>query len=66
MKYTLTFKTPGVLDQVVTEPITQSDYDDDDSGTTDLKEFFEKWIRYEEYISIEFDTEANTAVVLPQ
>ena len=63
MKYSLTFKTPGVLDQVVSEPTTQSDYDDDDRGSADLKTFFEQWLEYEEYVTIDFDTEDNTAVV---
>lgn len=63
MKYSLTFKTPGVLDQILEEPITASDYNDDDRGTEDLKTFFEQWLEYEEYVTIDFDTEDNTAVV---
>jgi len=51
MKVKLTFKSPDVMEQV--------DEEVQDSPV------FEKFIKYSEYIYVEFDTENNTAVVLP-
>ena len=36
-----------------------------DSRREQLDELASTWIEYEEYITIEIDTEANTAVVVP-
>ena len=57
MKFTLTFKTPGVLDQI-TEDNTFSEEE-----AKDAMSFANQWLRYEELIDIEFDTKAKTAKV---
>jgi uncharacterized protein YerC len=57
MKVRVTFKTPGVLDDVVSN---QSE-----EAIDEALEFVKKYVKYEEYVTIEFDTEAKTATVLP-
>lgn len=57
MKFRLTFKTPDVLDQV----------DDLDCDTKIWKECVKTasmWMEHDEYITIEFDTETTTAIVV--
>jgi hypothetical protein len=55
MKFTLTFKTPGVLDVVDELP------EDQVNVALTLADKFVKW---DEYVKIEFDTVAQTATVL--
>jgi len=59
MKFTLSFKTPDVLDQL-NEVI--DDQDERDAAAETAKKF----LRYSEYISVEFDTDTETAAVLAQ
>ena len=54
MKFTLSFKTPDVTDQL--------DEDQKEEAETVLKKFLE----YSEYVCVEFDTETMTATVVPQ
>jgi hypothetical protein len=49
-KATVMFKTPDALDQI--------------GDNDELKEFIERFVQWGEYIKIEFDDVANTAVVL--
>lgn len=34
--------------------------------TEEVNDFLGKWVEYGEYVTLEFDTEAKTAVVLPK
>lgn len=54
MKVRLSFKTPGVEDQLTEE---EREYYD---------EVLQKFLRYNEYVTLEFDTETNTAIVIPK
>jgi hypothetical protein len=81
MKFTITFKTPDVLDGVLEEyKETHCEYCDEfydgcvnclqlvernTKATEAIKACGERFIKYGECISIEFDTDANTATVLP-
>jgi hypothetical protein len=56
MKFILSFKTPDVLDAALEE------HNDDCDA---IEQTAEKFIKYGECISIEFDTEEGTATVLP-
>lgn len=56
MTFRLTFKTPDVVDQLCEYM--------DVSELSDAVEFTRKFIKYGEYITIEFDTEKGTAVVV--
>jgi hypothetical protein len=58
MKYRVTFKTNDVLDQVEEEAKANEELDD-------LKEITRKYIKYGEYITIEFDTVSETVCVVP-
>ena len=57
MKFTLSFKTPDVLDQLdLSDEISEEDIEEG-------KALAEKFITYGEYIRIEFDTQTKTAIV---
>lgn len=75
MKLTITFKDPdGVYEcirQTVEEQLRDVEGIDDEereSLAEDRKESIEesisKWVKYREYITIEFDTDAGTATVV--
>jgi len=77
MKISVTFKDPDVVSDAIERAIEntiepQEGLDNEavaaivESKKTDLEEALEKWISYGEYITIEFDTEAKTATVIPQ
>ena len=55
MKFTLTFKTPDVADQI-------GDLHDNDAAI--VNRLFRRFVQYGEYVRIEFDTKDGTAVVL--
>lgn len=56
MKFTLSFKTPDVIDQAL------EDIDEEDQRE-DIKRVADKFLQYGEYLRVEFDTEAQTATV---
>ena len=56
MKFSISFKTPGVLDYLTEDGLSEEEADE-------AKEFVEKWVEYGECISVEFDTEKETATV---
>lgn len=74
-KIRVTFKDPDVVHDAiydyVSEQLGASDLDDDEKEAVreireeKLAEQLKKWVMYGEYIKIEFDLEAGTAVVLP-
>lgn len=55
MKFSLQFKTPNVIDQLAMNK-------DDLNKAKELVENFVKW---DEYATLEFDTDTKTCVVLP-
>ena len=66
MKITLTFKTPDVIANAV-----DHDHDGKFSDNESLEKAVEeaqrklaKWVKYGEYVAIDFDTDAGTATVL--
>lgn len=64
MKFTLTFKTPDVTDQA--DHLWEDIQNEDERYEVKRKieEIIEKFIEFNEYIHIEFDTETMTAEVL--
>jgi hypothetical protein len=75
MKFQLTFKDPdGVYESLKSELRESvdnipglSDNERNDlmeSRKEEMTEFIRKWVEYQEYVTIEFDTEANTCVVM--
>ena len=56
MKIQITFKSPDALD-CATANLSEDEKDE-------AAEVIEKFIKYDEYITIEFDTETKTARVL--
>jgi hypothetical protein len=77
MKFTVTFKTPDALDYAIEDAANNDSgieaiADDEEREDAkfalkmELKMFAEKWVRYGEYINVEFDTDAGTASVRPQ
>ena len=76
MKFKVTLKDPdgffdGVQDAVTQQLLILDLPEDEREALHDVKqekimEFIDKWVKYSEYVTIEFDTEANTATVLPR
>jgi len=73
MIFTVTFKTPDCVQDSVTEVAIQETFnientddreDKQNEIIRELKKFTEKWVRYGEYIIVEFDTEKGTCKVL--
>jgi hypothetical protein len=74
MKFKITFKDPdGVSDKLMElaeNSIDAADISDRakevaiENKIEDFKRFLRTWITYSEYVTIEFDTEANTARVV--
>lgn len=69
MKFTLTFKCPDVLDQVDNpepneDPYIEEEWDKYYSNKAEISKIVEKFIRWGELITVEFDTETLTAVVI--
>ena len=56
MKFQLTFKTPDVLDQL--GEVLEENERDEAAVTA------KKYLRYGEYLSVEFDTETQDATVI--
>lgn len=77
MKIRLSFKTPDVIDNWINlwledlqpEPSEIEDYDLDPEGWFDAKReemrtFMGRWVKYGEVVTLEFDTESQTAIVV--
>jgi radical SAM superfamily enzyme with C-terminal helix-hairpin-helix motif len=72
MKIQLTFKTPDVVDRALSEYCVRPPYNDvseEDAERLETeyktaKRVIEKFVDYGEYVTIEIDTEAQTARVL--
>lgn len=58
MKFTLSFKTPDALDQI------EDDFEDELEKNAAI-ELAKKYVEYGECIRVEFDTETQSAKVLP-
>ena len=62
MKFAVTFKTPGILDGT---PASSTEDEEKWEDYNAARTVVDKFIKYEEYITIEFDTETCTAKVVP-
>lgn len=58
MKFYLCFKTPDVFDQL-------KDQLPDDEADETFRRLARKYVRFGEYVTIEFDTETQTAIAKP-
>jgi hypothetical protein len=75
MKFSLTFKSPDLFTNLPNFSCENHEEHNEDCDacieiyeekTAELKQFLKTYIKYEEYLSVEFDTEAKTATVLKQ
>jgi hypothetical protein len=78
MKFVVTMKTPDAISQGIeqaaqryVDDLGPNDMSDDEIQEEVLRDkqaelctFVNKWVKYSEYITIEFDTDAGTATVL--
>lgn len=66
MKFQLMFKTNDVLDQVDGQIGGDGVKDDEDiqQDIDEMKEFCSKYIKWGEYVTIEFDSDTQTVTVL--
>jgi hypothetical protein len=71
MKFTVTFKDPQALDAAWEEEVSSMQEVPEDAAEPwmadqweqEFREFLSQWVRYGEYVTIEFDTETGTATV---
>jgi len=61
-KIRLFFKTPGVIDEAISEMSVPEEYQED--AEYKYKELLEKWLEYNELMKVEFDLESMTAKVV--
>lgn len=61
MKFRMQFKTPGVVEQVFREYASKTVERDRD----EMLDAIEKFVRFHECVTIEFDAETMTASVVP-
>ncbi len=61
MKFILTFKTPNVLDQIkeIIEDTTNNEIDE-------INKILDTYLRYSEYLDVEFDTATDKVKVIPK
>jgi hypothetical protein len=69
MKFIVTFKTPDAVLDAIERELPRAIEGTEEEGlrayeAEKLEAFAAKWVRYGEYVDIEFDTEAGTATVL--
>ncbi len=75
MKFKVTFKDPDTLNDAISNAIRntlepQEGFDEEEvemvveDRKKDIEKSVEAWVKYGEYITIEFDTELNTAIVI--
>ena len=66
MKFTLTFKTPDVLNQATNDLLREEidSFNDEETDFDKVMKTAKKFLVYDECISIEFDTDTQTAKVL--
>lgn len=76
MKFTVTFKDPDVVHDAIERAIKaslepQEGLDDEEveaiveQRMEEIEDSIKKWVKYSEYVTIQFDTDAGTAAVLP-
>lgn len=76
MKLRITFKDPDVVDDAIKEAVSRSiaglgltDREEicalHEARAESVREKVAKWFEYGEYVTIEVDTDADTAVVVP-
>lgn len=75
MKIYVTMKTPDALDEAIKEAVdeeidsTMPENECEDIAKRkikDAKDLAETWFEYEEYITVEIDTETKTCIVIPK
>jgi hypothetical protein len=66
MKFTLTFKTPNATDAIDDQlDVDHNDGERREALKASMTHLAHKFVQYDEYVRIEFDTETQTATVLP-
>jgi len=59
MKFIVTFKSPDAVNQALEDSVPQN-------KRKEVKSLLEKWIKWEEYLDVEVDTETKKIRVLEQ
>lgn len=65
MKLKITFKSPDTCDNAIIEALDNYDVDREEREDIEegIRDSLSKWIDYNEYVTIEFDTVLGTATV---
>lgn len=75
MKFTVTMKDPDTLYDAITDAVIDNlpsiEDEEERSAVSEIKEekareVCKKWFEYGEYLTVEIDTEAETATVVPR
>jgi len=70
MKFRVTMKTPDALDYALEDLEEQMiehaflDKDERDEQINEARDFANRWIKWGEYIEVEFDTKEGTATIV--
>jgi hypothetical protein len=64
MKISLTFKSPDVIDSALQDHFGDGELTDEQQNNKDAAiTFIKRYVKYDEYVTIEFDFEKETVVV---
>ncbi len=75
MKFTITFKTPDAISEAIDTFLEERPWchsycpehcDNPDEVSREMRSVAEEYVKYGEYLTVEFDTEAKTATVIRQ
>ena len=67
MKIQVTFKTPDVVDYAIRCAVENMEVNDPyerEDKSIEISDILSKWVNFDEYITVEFDTEEKTAIVI--
>lgn len=68
MKFRITFKTPDVVEDAIRKAVSSNSSSEEENDLDDLRfeceDVVEKFVKYNELITVEFDTESSTATVI--
>jgi len=65
MKFTVTFKCPDAVQEAIDMALKWSDDPEDDDLRDACEDVSEKFVQWGEMVTVEFDTDGQTARVLP-
>jgi hypothetical protein len=65
IKFEVTFKTADAVEDAIVWRLGPVNPDEPDDLRGDMRRVAKRFVKYGEYVTVEFDTEAGTATVVP-